>query len=116
MPRANANGVQIEYETFGDPSGAPLVLVAGLGTQLTMWSEQLCDLLAGQGLHVVRFDNRDVGLSTYLDDLPPADLQAINNGDHGTVPYLLADLADDTVGLFDALGFAQAHVLGASMG
>ncbi|HEX3778705.1 MAG TPA: alpha/beta hydrolase [Pseudonocardiaceae bacterium] len=116
MPRANANGLQLEYDTFGSPTDDPLVLVMGLGAQMTNWSVPFCELLAAQGFHVVRFDNRDIGLSSYLDDLPKTDLQAAFAGDFSTVPYLLADLADDVVGLFDALGFDTAHVVGASMG
>jgi pimeloyl-ACP methyl ester carboxylesterase len=116
MPRANANGLQLEYDTFGSSADTPLVLVMGLGGQMINWSVTFCELLAAQGFYVVRFDNRDVGLSSYFDDLPRTDLAAVLRGDYGTVPYLLADLAEDVVGLFDALGFAKAHVVGVSMG
>ncbi|MFD9965505.1 alpha/beta fold hydrolase [Amycolatopsis sp. NPDC058986] len=116
MPRAQANGLELEYDTFGDPGDAPLVLVMGLGAQMITWEAGLCELLAARGFHVVRFDNRDIGLSTYLDHLPAPDLTALISGDLATVPYLLSDMADDAVGLFDALGFAKAHVVGASMG
>jgi pimeloyl-ACP methyl ester carboxylesterase len=116
MPRANANGLQLEYDTFGSSTDTPLVLVMGLGAQMTTWPVAFCELLAAQGFHVVRFDNRDVGLSSYLDDLPKTDLAAVLGGDYSSVPYLLADLAKDVIGLFDALGFAKAHIVGASMG
>ena len=99
MPRAKANGIELEYDTFGDPSGAPLVLIAGLGMQMVGWDEEFCELLAGRGFHVIRFDNRDAGLSTWPD-----------------ATYTLEDMARDAVGLLDALGVQQAHVVGASMG
>ena len=116
MPRAQANGLELEYDTFGDPGDPPLVLVMGLGAQMITWEDGFCELLAGRGFFVVRYDNRDVGLSTWLDDLPAPDLAALAGGDLTTAPYLLSDLADDAVGLFDALGIARAHVVGASMG
>ncbi|WP_410627780.1 alpha/beta fold hydrolase [Amycolatopsis sp. cmx-8-4] len=116
MARAQANGLELEYGTFGDPAAPPLVLVMGLGAQMITWEDDFCELLASRGFFVVRYDNRDVGLSTYFDELPPPDLGALFAGDRSSAPYLLADLADDAVGLFDALGIAKAHVVGASMG
>jgi pimeloyl-ACP methyl ester carboxylesterase len=116
MARAQANGLELEYGTFGDPAAPPLVLVMGLGAQMITWEDDFCELLAGRGFFVVRYDNRDVGLSSWLDHLPPPDLAALAAGDLTTAPYTLADMADDAVGLFDALGLAQAHVVGASMG
>lgn len=115
MPRAQANGLELEYDTFGDPAAPPVVLVMGLGAQMITWEEGFCELLASRGFHVVRFDNRDAGLSTWFDELGTPDLAGIIAGT-APAPYLLSDLADDTVGLFDALGFAKAHVVGASMG
>ncbi|SDK22297.1 alpha/beta fold hydrolase [Nonomuraea jiangxiensis] len=107
--RVAANGIEIAYESFGSPEGRPLLLIMGLGAQLVHWDEGLCRLLAEQGHHVVRFDNRDVGLSTHFHD------QGVPSW--GTPPaYVLDDLADDTAGLMDALGWAAAHVVGASMG
>ena len=100
MPNVTANGIQIEYDTFGDPSSPPLLLIMGAGAQMIMWDEVLCDLFAKQGLYVIRFDNRDVGLSSKFDD----------------IPYTLDDMADDAVGLLDALGIEKAHILGASLG
>lgn len=116
MPRARVNGLELEYDTFGSPADPPLVLVMGLGAQMVTWEVGFCELLAAGGFHVVRFDNRDVGLSSYLDDLPTPDLAALAAGDPATAPYLLSDLAADVTGLFDALGFGRAHVVGASMG
>ena len=109
-------GLDLEYDTFGDPADPALLLVMGLGTQLTAWPEPFCAALAAAGFHVVRFDNRDIGLSTLIEtDIQP-DLGAILSGDHSSVAYLLSDLALDTVGLLDALGIDAAHVVGASMG
>ncbi|MEV7044251.1 alpha/beta hydrolase [Amycolatopsis sp. NPDC051061] len=116
MARAQANGLELEYDTFGDPDGPPLVLVMGLGAQMITWEDGFCELLAGRGFFVVRYDNRDVGLSTWLDELPAPDLAALAGGDLTSAPYRLSDLADDAVGLFDALGIGRAHVVGASMG
>ncbi|MGM1060259.1 alpha/beta fold hydrolase [Saccharothrix sp. Mg75] len=116
MPRAKSNGIELEHDTFGDPSDPTLVLVMGLRAQMTAWDERLCGLLAAEGFHVVRFDNRDSGLSTQLDHLPVPDFAAIAGGDRSTVPYLLSDMADDLVGLLDHLGVERAHVVGASMG
>ncbi|WP_033292322.1 alpha/beta fold hydrolase [Amycolatopsis jejuensis] len=115
MPRAQANGLELEYDTFGDPAQPPVVLVMGLGAQMITWEEGFCELLAGRGFHVVRFDNRDAGLSTSLDDHGVPDLAAVMAGT-SKAPYLLPDLAGDVTGLFDALGFAKAHLVGASMG
>jgi pimeloyl-ACP methyl ester carboxylesterase len=116
MPRAKANGVELEYQALGDPQDPTLLLVMGLGAQLITWPAGFCELLAARGFHVVRYDNRDSGLSTYLDTVPQPDLGAVFRGDHSTVPYLLADMAVDAVGLLDALGVEQAHIVGASMG
>jgi pimeloyl-ACP methyl ester carboxylesterase len=116
MARAEANGIELEYDTFGDPADPALLLIMGLGTQMTAWDPQLCSMLAERGYYVIRYDNRDVGLSTQFDHLPEPDIFAILGGDTGTAPYLLADLAADAVGLLDALGIERAHVVGASMG
>ncbi|HLU72374.1 MAG TPA: alpha/beta hydrolase [Nonomuraea sp.] len=106
---ASANGIDIAYESFGSPGGRPLLLIMGLGAQLIHWDDRLCAQLAEQGHHVVRFDNRDAGLSTHLHDAG-----APTPG--GPAPYLLKDMAEDTAGLMDALGWQAAHVMGASMG
>jgi pimeloyl-ACP methyl ester carboxylesterase len=121
MPRARlANGIELEYDVFGDPSEPPLVLVMGLGAQMIFWEEDFCAELAAAGFHVIRFDNRDVGLSSQLDGLGIPNvfeaMQAAFAGRPVTAPYQLEDMADDTVALMDALGIARAHVVGASMG
>ncbi|WNV90432.1 alpha/beta hydrolase [Umezawaea sp. Da 62-37] len=116
MPRVKFADLELEYDTFGDPADPPMVLVMGLGAQMTTWDEGFCGLFAAQGFHVIRYDNRDVGLSTWLDDLPLPDLAALLSGDTSTAPYLIADLAADLIGLLDALGIDRAHVVGASMG
>lgn len=120
MTQAAANGIAIEYECFGDVAAPPVLLIAGLGVQLTGWSAAFCTRLAGHGLRVIRFDNRDVGLSTHLSAAPvPPFMEvalALSRGAVPVVPYTLSDMADDAVGLLDALGIARAHVVGRSMG
>lgn len=116
MPRAEANGIELEYDTFGAPQDRPLLLIMGLGTQMTAWEPGFCAMLAERGHYVIRFDNRDIGLSTQFDQMPEPDLLAILSGDPRTAPYFLADMADDAVGLLDALGIERAHIVGASMG
>lgn len=113
---APANGIEIAYETFGDPGGRPLLLVMGLGTQMVAWHEEFCGALVDLGFHVVRYDNRDTGLSTHLHDAPPPDVMAALGGDTSSASYTLEDLADDAVALLDHLGIDRAHVVGASMG
>jgi len=100
MPRASANGIEIEYETFGHArDAAPMLLIGGLGTQLVSWDEEFCQLLADRGYLVIRYDNRDAGLSTWPDE-----------------QYTLDDMASDAAGLLDALQIPGAHLVGASMG
>jgi pimeloyl-ACP methyl ester carboxylesterase len=112
-----ANGVQIAYETFGDRGHRPLIMVMGLGASMLMWHPDLCEMLAGRGFFVIRFDNRDVGRSTHLRDAPPPDLMgAMMRGDVSSASYSLDDMAQDAFGLLDALGRPAAHVLGASLG
>lgn len=115
VPRATASGIELEYETVGDPAGAPLMLIAGLGSQMISWDEGFCEMLAARGFRVIRFDNRDIGLSTFFDASGPADIAAAVAGDPRPV-YRLDDMAADAVGLLDALGIPAAHVVGASMG
>ncbi|MFD0633172.1 alpha/beta hydrolase [Catenulispora yoronensis] len=115
MPQASANGVHLEYETFGDPTADPLLLIMGLGTQMTAWPVPFCQAIAAAGFHVIRFDNRDSGLSTIL-DTPTPDFGAILTGDLSTVPYTMSDLATDAASLLDALSIPTAHIVGASMG
>lgn len=119
MPTAAANGIELAYESFGDPNHPTVLLVMGLGAQMTSWDEGFCALLVARGLHVVRFDNRDVGQSTWI-DTPGLDvvaaLGAALDGDTSQAPYLLSDMAEDAVGLLDHLGLHRVHVVGASMG
>ena len=115
MLKANANGLELEYESFGDPADPHLLLVMGLSYQMIDWDDALCNLIAQRGFRVTRFDNRDSGLSSKLDALGAPDLLAVMSGATAP-PYTLDDMAADTVGLLDALGVAAAHVVGASMG
>lgn len=115
MPRATANGIELEYETFGDPEAQPLVLISGLATQMISWDEPFCELLTGRDFYVIRFDNRDCGLSTRMESAGPADIAAAFRGD-GHPAYTLDDMAEDVIGLLDSLGIAAAHIAGASMG
>jgi len=112
------NGITLCYDTFGDPSDPTLLLIMGLGAQMTSWEADFCEQIAAHGFHVVRFDNRDAGLSTFMP--VPVDvfhiIQQVGAGEVPDVPYLLTDMARDTVGLLDHLGVAQAHVVGASLG
>ncbi len=113
----HANGIQIAYETFGDRGGRPLLMVMGLGAPMLVWHPDLCELLAGRGFLVIRFDNRDVGRSTHLHDAPQPDIRgALSRGDVSSAAYSLDDMAEDAFGLLDALGLTAAHVLGASLG
>jgi pimeloyl-ACP methyl ester carboxylesterase len=117
MGQVAANGIQIEYETTGDPADPPLLLIMGLGAQLIAWDDDFVRELASRGLHVIRFDNRDQGLSTWFDDAGVPDV--VSAAATGVIPepaYTLADMADDAAGLLDALGIEQAHVCGVSMG
>jgi pimeloyl-ACP methyl ester carboxylesterase len=112
------SGITLCYETLGDPADPTLLLIMGLGNQLIEWHRDLCEQFVSEGFHVIRFDNRDAGRSTFVDD--PVDVQevllALGALQEPTVPYLLADMAADTVGLLDHLGIAQAHVVGISLG
>jgi len=115
VPRVHANGIEVEYETFGDPAAPPLLLIAGLGAQMTSWDEAFCGQLAERGFHVIRFDNRDSGLSTLMEEAGYPDIGAAFSG-NPQAAYQLDDLAADAAGLLDALGIHAAHVVGASMG
>ena len=116
MPEMHSNGIDVWYETAGDPDGPALLLVMGLGAQLIDWPVGFVDQLAGHGFRVVLFDNRDAGLSTPLDDLGLPDIPAILGGDPASVAYRLTDLAADAAGLLKGLGIERAQVVGASMG
>jgi pimeloyl-ACP methyl ester carboxylesterase len=120
MARTAANGIEIEYDTFGDPADPALLLVMGFTAQMISWDEKLCRSLADRGRYVIRYDNRDCGLSTHFDgvavDVPGVINAAFNGGEMPPVPYLLTDMADDGLGLLSALGIERAHIMGASMG
>ncbi len=120
MPKAKANNIEIEYDTFGDPSSKPLLLVMGLGSQMIRWLEELCMMLVDKGFYVIRFDNRDIGLSTKFEEAGVPNIlkefMALQKGETINPPYTVEDMADDAVGLLDALNIKKAHICGASMG
>ncbi len=120
MPKVTANGIKIEYETFGDPAHPAMLLIMGLGMQLTRWPGELVDALVACGYYVIRHDNRDIGLSTHFDqagkpNLPKVVLTRLL-GLRPRLAYYISDMADDAVGLLDALKIDRAHIVGASMG
>jgi pimeloyl-ACP methyl ester carboxylesterase len=113
--KAQVGELELAYEAFGDPSDPAALLVMGLGTQMVAWPDELCELIADTGRYVVRFDNRDVGLSTHLDHLPaPAPGRVLLRREKA--PYSIGDMARDTIGLMDVLGFDTVDLVGASMG
>lgn len=118
--QVSANGISLEVDDRGPPDGEPLVMIMGLGMQLVAWPEGLVDLLVERGLRVIRFDNRDIGLSQRFDHLGVPNLAMAGMrhtlGLPVASPYKLADLADDTAALIEAMGLDRAHVCGASMG
>ncbi|MEM6476374.1 MAG: alpha/beta fold hydrolase [Pseudomonadota bacterium] len=113
-------GIELFYDTHGDPENETVLLVMGLGAQMMLWPQELVDALVGHGFHVVRYDNRDIGLSQKMDGAvaPKLVWQLIRKriGWPARVPYGLVDMAADGIGLLDALGIEKAHVVGASMG
>ncbi|MFT3851272.1 MAG: alpha/beta hydrolase [Ilumatobacteraceae bacterium] len=120
MPIARNGDIEICYETLGDPSGQPLLLVHGLGAQLIGWADEWCQAFVDAGRFVIRFDNRDAGLSTKLRgvtvDLPAVMAAWAGDGEMPVVPYLLSDMAADAVAVLDACGVERADVVGASLG
>lgn len=120
MPVVSVNGIKISYETAGDPANPPLLLIMGLGMQLIDWPDELVDGLVEQGFHVIRFDNRDSGLSTKFDHVGKPNLTLCYLKSLLRLPlrpsYSLDDMAADALGLLNALNIARAHVVGASMG
>lgn len=120
MPQITANGIPLHYELHGPEAGEPMLLIMGLGAQMTRWPPAFVAELAARGYRVVQYDNRDVGLSHRFDEAGAPDMQevykALMSGQKPPVPYLVSDMAADGVGLLDALGFDRAHVVGASMG
>lgn len=117
---AKANGIEIVYDMFGYPDKPPVLLIIGLGQQMIAWDEKLCAQIASRGYRVIRFDNRDTGLSTSLDEAGVPKMavvfEAMIEGKPLKSPYSLLDMADDAVGLLDDLGIESAHVVGESMG
>src|SRR5580700_327074 len=120
MPHARANGLQIYYETHGPHDAEPVLLIMGLGAQMTRWSPAFYGKLADAGYRVILFDNRDIGLSEKLESAGAPDIgavvAAIQAGRAPDVAYTLADMAADAAALLDALGIERAHIVGASMG
>ena len=119
MPTTRVNDLDIYHDTFGDPSNSTVLLVSGLGAQCIVYEDEFCELIARAGHHVVRYDNRDVGLSTHLGGETPDVLSAVMAAGSGRpvdAVYTLSDMAGDGMGLLDALGIEVAHVLGSSMG
>jgi len=118
--KADVNGITIAYEAFGDKSREAIILIQGTGATLLHYPETLCERLASEGFYVIRFDNRDAGLSTHLDSLGQPDWGKIGpfigTCKQAPLPYTLADMAADVTGLMDALHIAKAHIAGASMG
>jgi pimeloyl-ACP methyl ester carboxylesterase len=112
---AAVNGIEIAYQEIGEPEGEPIVLIMGLGTQMNGWQPGFCELLADEGFRVIRFDNRDVGHSTWI-DAPPPNRLAMLLGLRPGLAYTLEDMAADTAGLIEHLGVDSAHVVGASQG
>lgn len=120
MPDIQANGVKIAYETFGKPSDPVVFLIMGLGAQSAMWSQRMIDMIVDGGYRVIIFDNRDIGLSQKFPARKPPKLVpqilAKRIGITLKAPYTLFDMAEDAIGLLDALEIEQAHVVGVSMG
>lgn len=120
MGRVRANGIELEYERHGDPAGETVLLISGLGSQLTRWPPAFIEAITGRGYHVVRFDNRDVGLSHRFEAAGPPDIRAIlaarAAGQLSPAAYSVEDMAADAAALLDALEIERAHIVGMSMG
>jgi len=120
MPQANVNGIQIEYETFGDKSSPSVLLIMGLAGQLIHWQKEFCLKLSDHGYYVIRYDNRDSGLSTKFSEVSLTEARekigALFMGEKVPVPYSIEDMANDAAGLLDLLDIEQAHICGMSMG
>ena len=120
MPQTTHNAITLEYETHGDPANPPLLLIMGLGAQLTLWPIELVEALVARGYFVILHDNRDIGLSTKFTESGVPDMagvvMALMAGKKPDVPYTLSDMAADAIAVLDAAGVARAHIVGASMG
>jgi pimeloyl-ACP methyl ester carboxylesterase len=110
------SGIDVAYERFGDPAAPPVLLIMGGGAQMISWPDGFCAELARRGTQVIRFDSRDAGRSTHFPDGPAPDLRAALAGDCSSAAYTLSDMAADTAGLLDVLGFEGVHAVGASLG
>ena len=113
---AQVGEVELCYDQFGEPSGAPLLLIMGLGAPMTAWPNGFCELLAEHGFFVTRFDNRDIGRSTIMSKAGVPSTASVLAGRRSVAPYRLSDMAADAAGLLDEIGLGSAHVVGASMG
>jgi pimeloyl-ACP methyl ester carboxylesterase len=116
IARTVVGDIELAYETFGERSDIPLLLVSGLGSQMISYADELCAGLAARDMFVIRFDNRDVGQSTHLHDAGLPKLGDVRRGDRSSVHYDLSDMASDAAGLIEALGLDSAHLVGVSMG
>jgi len=117
--KIKANGIEIEYDEAGPKGGTPLLMIQGFGSQMTSWPDEFFHMLADAGLRVIRFDNRDVGLTQKWDGIFPKTeniVAALKAGEKPDVPYTLSDMASDAAALLDTLGIESAHIAGASMG
>jgi pimeloyl-ACP methyl ester carboxylesterase len=117
MPQLPCNGITLDYDSFGPTDAPAILLIMGLGAQKGRWNQELCDALVALGYRVIRYDNRDSGGSSRCDNTGLPDLSALLRGEPlNALPYTLEDMADDAIGLLDALAIARAHVAGASLG
>ncbi len=114
--KVGPSGIEVAYERFGDPQAPPVLLIMGIAIQMSGWPDGFCAELVARGLQPIRFDNRDVGLSSHFPGAPTPDLQAALDGDMSSASYTLSDMAADAVGLLDVLGLDRAHLVGSSMG
>ncbi|GAB1154617.1 alpha/beta hydrolase [Paenibacillus illinoisensis] len=114
------NGIDLAYDSYGNRTDETILLIAGLGTQMIRWTVPFCEMLVARGFRVIRFDNRDTGLSTHFSHHPTLNFETLAStlmsGQRPDIPYTLNDMSDDVIGLLDALGIRKAHFVGRSMG
>ncbi|WP_145407678.1 alpha/beta fold hydrolase [Paenibacillus xylanexedens] len=120
MSILKVNGIDLAFDSYGNETDETILLIAGLGTQMIRWTAPFCEMLAHRGYRVIRFDNRDTGLSTHFNQYATLDFEALArtlmSGQRPEIPYTLDDMSDDAIGLLDVLGIKKAHVVGRSMG